>query len=61
MDLWVGDGVEQLSLFLIAEDELPQLLPVNLPVLKEDLWPEVVDDAGIGRSVWLHNCSRKGQ
>lgn len=59
MDLWVGDGVKQLPLFLIVEDELPQLLPVNLPILKKDLWPKVVDDAGIGRGVRLHNCSGK--
>lgn len=45
MDLWMRDGVEQLPLFLVAEDELPQLLPVNLPILKKDLWPKVVDDA----------------
>lgn len=59
MDLWVGNGVEQPPLFFIGKDELPQLLPVNLPILKKDIWPEVVHDAGIGRGVGLHNCSRK--
>lgn len=57
VDLRVGDGVQQPPLLLVGEDELPQLLPVNFAVLEEDLWPEVVDDLGIGRGVWLHNCS----
>lgn len=56
MDLWVGDGVQQLPLFFIGKDELTKLLSVNLPVLKQDLGPEVVDDAGIGGSVRLHDC-----
>lgn len=59
MDLWVGDGVQQLPLLLTGEDELTQLLPVDLPVLEQDLRPEVVDDAGIGRSVRLHDCCRE--
>lgn len=59
MDLWVGNGVQQLPLFITGEDDLPQLLPVNLPVLQKDLWPEVVDDAGISRSVQLHHCLRE--
>lgn len=58
MDLWVGDRVQQLPLLLAGEDELTQLLPVDLPVLEKDLWPEVVDDAGIGRSVRLHHWYR---
>lgn len=58
VDLWVGDGVQQLPLLLVGEDELTQLLPVNFAILEEDLWPEVVDDLGIGRGVWLHNCSQ---
>lgn len=58
VDLWVGDGVQQLPLLLMGEDELTQLLPVNFAILEEDLWPEVVDDSGIGRGVWLHNCSQ---
>lgn len=56
MDLRVGDGVQQLPLFFVGEDELAELLPVNLSVLKQDLGPKVVDDAGIGWSVRLHNC-----
>lgn len=56
VDLWVGDGVQQLPLLLMGEDELAQLLPVNFAILQKDLWPEVVDDLGIGRGVWLHNC-----
>lgn len=59
MDLRVGDGVEQLPLLLVAKDELPELLPVNLSVLQQDLGPEVADDAGIGGSVRLHGCSGK--
>lgn len=58
MDLRVGDGVQQLPLLLVGEDELTQLLPVNFAILEEDLWAEVVDDLGIGRGVWLHNCSQ---
>lgn len=58
VDLRVGDGVQQLPLLLIGEDELTQLLPVDFPVLEEDLRPKVVDDSGIGRRVGLHNCSR---
>lgn len=53
MDLRVGDGVQQLPLLLVGEDELAQLLPVDLPVLEQDLRPEVVDDAGIGTCVGL--------
>lgn len=56
MDLWVGDGVQQLPLLLAAEDELTQLLPVDLPVLEKDLGPEVVDNATVGGRVRLHNC-----
>ena len=37
VDLRVGDGVQQLPLLLAGEDELAQLLPVDLPVLQEDL------------------------
>lgn len=59
MDLWVGDGVQQLPLLLAGEDELTQLLPIDLAVLEQDLRPKVVDDAGVGRSVRLHNCSRE--
>lgn len=58
MNLRVGDGVQQLSLLLAAENELAQLLPVDLPILEQDLWPEVVDDAGVRRSVGLHHCYR---
>lgn len=59
MDLRVGDRVQKLPFLLVGEDDLTQLLPVDLPVLQEDLWPEVVDDAGVGRRVWLHDFSRK--
>lgn len=55
MDLRVGDGVQQLPLLLVGEDELAQLLPVDLPVLEQDLRPEVVDDAGIGTCVGLRD------
>lgn len=56
MDLRVGDGVQQLPLLLVGKDELTQLLPVDLPVVEQDLRPEVVDDARVGMSVWLHDC-----
>lgn len=59
VDLRVGDGVQQLPLLLAGENELTQLLPVDLPVLQEDLGAEVVHDAGIGGGVRLHNCSRQ--
>lgn len=56
MDLRVSDGVQQLPLFGVGEDDLAQFLPVDLPVLQQDLRPEVVDDAGIRWSVRLHDC-----
>ncbi len=59
MDLRVGDGVQQLPFLLAGEDELTQLLPVDLAVLEEDLRAEVVDDAGVGTSVRLHNCPQE--
>lgn len=59
VDLRVGDGVQQLPLLLAGEDELAQLLPVDLPVLEEDLRAKVVDDAGVGTSVRLHDCSQR--
>lgn len=61
MDLWVCDGVEQLPLLLAGEDELAQLLPVDLPVLQQDLWPKVVDDPAVGWAVGLHHCHTQRQ
>lgn len=55
MNLRVGDGVQQLPLFFIGEDEFAELLSVNLPVLEQDLRAKVEDDARIRRSVLLHN------
>lgn len=57
-DLRVGDGVQQLALLRAGEDELAQLLPVDLPILQQDLGAKMAHDAGIGRRVWLHHCSQ---
>lgn len=59
MNLWVGDGVQQLPLVLVGKDDLAELLPVDLSVLEQNIRPEVVDDAGIGASVRLNNCGQE--
>lgn len=57
----MSDGVQQPSLLLAGEDELTELLPVNLAVLQEDFWPEVVDYSRVGPSVWLHHWHEKNR
>lgn len=59
MDLWVRDGVEQPTLVLTSEDELAQLLPVDLPVLQQDLRAKVLHYPAIGWTVGLHHCQRQ--
>ena len=42
LDVWVGAAIEDLPLCLVLEHDLPQLLPVNVVILQENIMPKVL-------------------
>lgn len=61
VDFRVGDGVEQLTLFGIGEDEATELVPVDVAALQQHLGPKMVDDAAVGDAVPLHHWPTQTQ
>ena len=61
MDLRVGDGVEQLPLLGVGEDDVAELLPVDLAALQQHLGSKVADDATVGGAAALHHWATRAQ